>query len=195
MTVNKNRRLERIFTIIFTVLTIGFVLLMAVNRDFFDWAFTRHHNVLSWYIRPLFILPLCFFAYKRSGLGISIVAFLGLTSMFWFPEPTVVNEQIQGFLEMEKEYLTTGWTVGKAVFSLVVPISMYLLCLAFWKRSLKIGVGIIVAIAIAKTLWSVIEGGEAGQSVIIPAVIGLVICVGIIYYVINRQNKKIAKNK
>ena len=24
------------------------------------------HNVLSWYIRPLFLLPFCYFAYKRT---------------------------------------------------------------------------------------------------------------------------------
>lgn len=176
--------IELMLTIVFAVLTVCFILLMAFNIPFFNWAFARHHNVLSWYIRPLIILPLCFFSYKHSGLGISITIFLGLTSMFWFPEPTVIDEQIKGFLEMEKTYLTTGWTFGKAAFSMVVPLSLSLLCLAFWKRSLKIGLGIIAAIAVAKILWSVVEGGKTGLSVIIPATIGLVICVGIIYYTI-----------
>lgn len=193
MTKLKHKKIEKYLTILFTILTIGFVGLMAMNEGFFDWAFARHHNVLSWYIRPLILLPICFFAYRRSGLGISIVAFLGLTSMFWFPEPEVIDEGIQGFLEMEKIYLTTGWSVSKAVFAMVVPLSMYLLCLAFWKRNLKIGIGIIVAIAVAKTMWSVVEGGEAGQTVIVPATVGLVICSGIIYYVFNRRNKKSAK--
>lgn len=34
---------------------------------FLSWE--RHHNVLSWYMRPLFILPLAYFAYRRSLFG------------------------------------------------------------------------------------------------------------------------------
>ena len=29
-----------------------------------------HHNVLSWYIRPLFLLPLCYFTRRRSCSGV-----------------------------------------------------------------------------------------------------------------------------
>lgn len=84
--------------ILFALLTLVFILLMATNKAFFEWAFLRHHNILSWYIRPLILLPLCYFAYKRSWLGISLTAFLGLTSMFWFPEPAVYNDKVIGFL-------------------------------------------------------------------------------------------------
>jgi hypothetical protein len=35
------------------------------------WAWNRHHNVLSWYIRPLFLLPFCWFAHRRSPLGLA----------------------------------------------------------------------------------------------------------------------------
>lgn len=176
-----------IWIVLFVFLSIVFLTLMFTNRPFFDWTFARHHNVLSWYIRPMIILPLCYFAYKRNGLGISITAFLGLTSMFWFPEPTTVDTQIASFLEMEKEYLTGGWTADKIGFAIVVPGSLTLLCMAFWKRSIKWGMAIVIGIALGKTLWSVFEGGEAGQSVIIPATIGLVICLGIIYYAIRRK--------
>jgi hypothetical protein len=34
------------------------------------WAWERHHNVPSWYIRPPFALPLANFSYRRSLSGI-----------------------------------------------------------------------------------------------------------------------------
>lgn len=193
MNTKQKSRIFKFLNIAFFILSVAFVIIMAVNKNFFDWTFARHHNVLSWYIRPLFIMPFCYFAYKRSGVGISITVFLLLTSMFWFPEPAVVNEQVKGFLEIEKEYLTTNWTFGKIALSTLVPISMSMLALAFWKRSLKFGIGIIVAIAVMKSVWSVVEGGEAGQSVLIPAIVGLVICIVLVYYFIRRSKRQSEK--
>jgi hypothetical protein len=43
----------------------------GTTGEFVGWAWERHHNVLSWYVRPLFFLPFCFFAYRRSLLGIT----------------------------------------------------------------------------------------------------------------------------
>lgn len=189
MNTEKNKQIEFILTLVFIGLTIAFILLMALNTDFFNWAFERHQNKLSWAVRPFILLPICFFAYKRSPLGISISVFLGLTSMAFFPVPEVIDPQVQEFLAMEKEYLTTGWTLGKIAFSMLVPISMTLLGMAFWKRSVKVGLIIIVLIAITKTLWSVIEGGESGQTVIIPAIIGLSISVFVILYAMKRKRK------
>ena len=37
--------------------------------EFLSWTWERRHNVLSWYVRPLFILPLAYFSYKRSLLA------------------------------------------------------------------------------------------------------------------------------
>jgi hypothetical protein len=53
--------------------------------EFLSWAWARHHNPLSWYIRPLFLLPFCYFAYKRSTWGIVLTLFALATSMVWFP--------------------------------------------------------------------------------------------------------------
>lgn len=178
-------------TILFALLSIGFVVLMAANREFFEWAFDRHHNTLSWYIRPLFIIPLCWYSYKRSGLGISVTVFALLTSMMWFPKPDVVAPQVIEFLTMEKEYLTMNWTLNKALISTLPFILMYMLCFAFWKRSLKWGGAIMVLIAVGKVMWSVLEGGESGTSIIIPAVVGLVICGVVLYYFIYRRRAKL----
>ena len=45
---------------------------MELLNDFLSWVWARHHNELSWYVRPLFLLPFCFFAYRRSLPGILV---------------------------------------------------------------------------------------------------------------------------
>jgi hypothetical protein len=59
--------------------------------DFWTWAWDRHANELSWYIRPLFFLPFCFFAYRRNLLGMILTILALLPSMFWFPAPSQPN--------------------------------------------------------------------------------------------------------
>lgn len=51
------------------------------------WAWARHHNELSWYIRPLFLLPFAYFSNRRSGWGIALTLVALATSMAWFPAP------------------------------------------------------------------------------------------------------------
>ena len=60
---------------------------MELHTDFLSWVWARHHNELSWYVRPLFLLPFCFFAYKRSLWGIVVTLLVFPTSLFWFPAP------------------------------------------------------------------------------------------------------------
>jgi Mn2+/Fe2+ NRAMP family transporter len=57
-------------------------------EGFLSWAWERHHNVLSWYIRPLFILPLVYFSYRRSLPGIVLTLVALATSMFWLLPPS-----------------------------------------------------------------------------------------------------------
>jgi hypothetical protein len=116
--------------------------------------------------------------------------FLLLTSMFWFPKPDIVSEQVKQFLEMEKDYLSGDWGFAKIIISLLVPISLTSLGAAFWKRNLWFGLSVLVFIAVAKMSWSVAFGGEAGKSVFIPAIIGLVVCVCLIYLGFKRLEKK-----
>ena len=55
---------------------------MELLNDFLSWVWARHHNELSWYVRPLFLLPFCFFAYRRSAWGIVVTLLVFPTSLF-----------------------------------------------------------------------------------------------------------------
>ncbi len=172
---------------LFAVLSVAFILLMATDSVFFEWAFSRHSNILSWYIRPIFMIPICYFAFKRNATGISASVFLLLISMFWFPQPTTVDPKVVDFLAMERDYLTKDWTLAKIAVTSIVPISMGLLVWGLWKRNLKAGIGVLVGIAVGKIIWSVAEGGESGGKVIVPAILGLGICIAAIAWWYRRH--------
>ena len=157
---------------------------------FLSWAWERHHNVLSWYVRPLFLLPLAFFAYKRSLFGIVLTLVALATSMFWFPAPERVDPTVREFLRFEKEWLIGEWTIEKTVSALAVPLILGLLCLAFWRRSLLWGVIIINAIAVTKLVWGVVDGGGTGWVMLGPALTGLVICDAAVLYAARRMSSR-----
>ena len=184
------KKYDKQLGVLFLVLTILFIILAMTNKSFFDWAYERHQNQLSWYIRPLFIIPFCFFAYKRSLAGIMGTMLIILTSMFWFPKPVEVSNQVVEFLEMEKEYLTGDWRLSKVLIAFLIPASLSALAVAFWKRSLLVGMGVMVFIALAKISWSVVFGGESGNSVLVPAMVGLVICSILIFIGFKKMEKR-----
>ncbi len=156
---------------------------MELLDAFLSWAWARHHNTLSWYIRPLFLLPFCYFAYRRSIKGIALTLLALASSMFWFPEPEQPDPEALELLAAEKEYLTGDWTLVKVVMSLLVPASLAALAFAFWKRSLFYGLAIVNAIMLIKTTWSFYYGGDSGWALLPPALVGLVICDAVILYV------------
>ena len=124
--------------------TTGFV------NDFFSWAWERHHNILSWYTRPLFLIPFCYFIYKRNIWGVVLTLIALATSMFWFSKPETVSPQVEGFLKMEAEWLLGEWTLSKTLMSLLIPITFVMLGAAFWKRSLLFGLSVVVLVAVVK---------------------------------------------
>lgn len=193
MKVTKKRMIinkDKIIALLFLALTITFIVVSMTNEAFFEWVFDRHHNQWSWYLRPIFLIPFCYFAYKQSWSGISITIFCLFTSMFWFNKPTIVSEDVIEFLQYEKEWLYGTWNYKKVLMMTTIPISFIALGLAFWKRSLLMGLGVIVLMATGKIIWSIYNAGEAGKSIIIPAVIGLLLCCGLIFYGFKKLEKK-----
>jgi hypothetical protein len=178
--------------------TLALVLLAAVvvaatgtTDEFSAWAWERHHNVLSWYIRPLFLLPFCYFAYKRSLWGIVLTILALATSMFWFPAPEHSSSAANEMLASEREYLTANWTLWKVLIALLVPLGFATLALAFWKRSLAWGLAVINAMVLFKIGWTFLFSTEAGAMSHLPAaVLGLVLCDVLILYVMHRMRAR-----
>lgn len=185
----KNRNSDLFVGGVFLILTITFVVISMINKPFFDWVFERHHNQWSWYLRPLFLLPFCYFAYRKSFTGMMISLFALFTSMFWFPKPEMVSDDVVNFLEFEKAYLYGEWNLSKQLLTLSIPISFIALGLAFWKRSLIMGIGVVVLMATGKMVWSIQNAGASGKSILIPAILGLFICCGLIFYGFKRLEK------
>lgn len=182
-----NKRLDFYIGMVFGAFTFLFLVLFFANDSFFKWAFNRHHNVLSWYIRPLFIIPIAFFAYKRSWTGVMASVFSLFTSMFWFPAPQNVNPQVIEFLKFEQEYLKGSWDASKIFIQLSVPIFFAALIYSAWKHSWKYLLVVIVAAAVLKILWSAMFAGDSGLSIIKPAITGLILCIGLVVYFKKRK--------
>lgn len=183
-------RNDKFVAILFLVLTLLFTIFAITNRSFSNWIFERHLNQWSWYIRPIFLIPFCYFAYRRSWTGISMTVFLLITSMCWFNKPTEVNENVKVFLLFEQNWLSSEWTFQKVLLILTVPVSFFALGAAFWKRSLIMGLGVVVLMATGKIVWSILSAGDAGKSILVPAITGLLICCLLILYGFRKLEKR-----
>ena len=142
-----------------------------------SWAWARHHNILSWYIRPLFFLPFCWFAYRRSGLGMALTLVALVTSMAWFPAPARPDPAVIRFLEVERDYLLGEWTAAKVAMSLIVPLTFAALTVALWGRSLTWAFVVVNAACLFKIGWSYWfdESGTGADAFIVPALAGLAV--------------------
>ena len=121
------KRHDATLAAVFAVLSAGFVVAVLNHPAWTNWAFARHENLLSWFIRPLFLVPFCWFAFHRSPAGISITLFLLLTSMCWFPQPTQTHALVKDFLVFEKNWLLADWSTAKIALTLLVSASLSLL--------------------------------------------------------------------
>jgi hypothetical protein len=178
-------------TLALVLLIIGGIAATESLDEFAAWAWERHHNVLSWYIRVLFLLPFCYFAYRRSLFGMTLTLVALATSMFWFPAPERPDPRAFEFLAMEREYLSGEWTTAKILLGLLVPGSLAALALAFWKRSVVYGLVLINAIVLVKIAWSFYFGDASGGMTLLPSqLLGLAVMNAAVLYVLHRRRKK-----
>ena len=142
---------------------------------FLSWVWARHHNELSWYVRPLFLLPFCYFAYRRSLTGIVATLLIFPTSLFWFPAPENPSLRVEGYLAWERQFLLEGSVVARVVFLLLVVVFFVALATAFWKRSWLWGLAVLNAGTLLKVIWSVAFGGAAGWASFVPSLFTLAV--------------------
>lgn len=153
-----------------------------------DWAFARHLNPLSWYIRPIFLVLFAFFAYKHNWKAIVATLVLMTSSMVWFPKPATINAQMQTVLEMEKQLLSSPVSAILALGTMVA--FMTLVGVALWKHSLKMGLIILNATLVGKMVFTLLFSGEDGWAPLGNTIFGLVIVNGIAIYIMYRIRKK-----
>ena len=182
------KKYDKAIAIFFVLLTVVLIITFFTNDTFFQWAFARHHNIGSWYMRPLFIVPMVYFALRKSYAGVALSIFCLFTSMFWFPIPEQTDPKVLSFLAYEMDYLKGTWDAKKILFSLSVPLFFYLLIASAWQRKWRLLLYTVVLAAFLKLLWSVESSGVSGWSVAKPALAGLVICV--VFILITRRRDK-----
>ena len=185
----KMKTIDKIGGLVFSILCIVIIYIFFANNAFFEWAFARHHNTLSWYIRPLFIIPIVVGAFRKSYTIIFASIFCLFTSMFWFPKPVQTDESVAGFLNFEKTYLSSGWSVDKIFVLIAVVLFFVFLVYTTWNRRWKWLLWIIVVSAILKVIHSVIFSGKDGMSIVKPAVLGLIICVTVVCLFFKKRDK------
>jgi hypothetical protein len=141
---------------------------------------------LNWYIRPLFIIPFCYFAYKKSVRGIIVTVLAALSSMFWFPAPSIENAQASEFLSMERRYITGTWTNLMIAFAALIPVWFALLFLCFRKRWWLLGVLAINGGAILKIAWGFVIAGDSAWSIVPPVVVGAIVVNACVLFAFRR---------
>ena len=140
--------------------------------DFLNWAWARHHNPLSWYIRPLFILPFCYFAYRKSVLGIVLTVVAVTSSTFWFPAPASPDQTAGTFLAVERQWITGPLTLGQAILTTLIPVWFIALAAAMRRRLWVAAALVIVSGTALKVTWSFYVGGASAWIIVAPVAFG-----------------------
>lgn len=150
-----------------------FILVKAYlsGEEIGPWIWNRHQNLFSWYSRPLFIIPACYYAYRHKiWLSISMILLI-FTSLFWFEAPQNIPESVSNYLEWEKQLFLINESIFPLVFLIIaVVIFLFSLFYAFWKRNLWYGVIVLNCGTILKIIVSLVAGGELGKGSIVPSI-------------------------
>ncbi len=154
------------------------------------WVWDRHQNQFSWYSRPLFLIPVCYYAYRRNlGLILGFMIML-FCSLFWFEAPAEVPSHVSAYLDWEKQLFFSNESLIP-LFTLVVVVCVFLILLftAFWQRNPVLGLILINAGTVAKVVVSVALAKETGAASIVPSLSSLIV-VNLVAFVLWRVLKQ-----
>ncbi|MCH5586083.1 hypothetical protein MK805_14165 [Shimazuella sp. AN120528] len=152
-------------------------------------ALSRHLNPLNWYIRAIFLIGSCYFAYKRSWIGlVSTFVFMTLILVGSVANGAFDNLQMQAGLEYEKILFHSPLSTLAIVF--VYLMFAVLLCLAFWKHSIKLGLIIWNIYLVGKILLGYFYMGDSAWTTISYTIFGLIIINRVGLYLLRQNTKR-----
>jgi hypothetical protein len=158
--------------------------------DFLNWAWARHHNPLSWYVRPLFILPFCYFAYKKSVRGMMLTVVAVTSSMFWFAPPDTPDPKATAFLAVERQLITGPLTLSRLILTALIPIWFIALAAVLQRRLWVAAAFVIVAGTPLKVAWSFYVGGASAWAIVPPVALGNAVCAVVLTYAYWRTKRR-----
>jgi hypothetical protein len=163
---------------------------MDVLNDFLDWAWARHQNPLSWYVRPLFILPFCYFAYKKSVWGIVLTVVALTSSMFWFPVPATPDPRAVALLAAERQYVSGPLTLERVILTTLIPVWFATLAWSVRRRSWLGVAAVISSGTLLKVAWLFREAGTNTWIIIPPVALGTAVCAGVLLIAYTRVRNR-----
>ncbi len=189
------------FVTFFVVATLLYSAAMLVHaycdgENLAAWVWDRHRNQFSWYSRPLFLIPACYYAYrKKIWLVIGFMAML-FCSLFWFAAPANVSANVSDYLEWEKQlFFSNESKAPLLVLTLVVTGFLVALFSAFWRRKPWLGLVLINAGTVLKIFVGLVLDKESGGAAVAPSLSSLAVINFVAFAVWRLSNtKKSAEN-
>lgn len=169
---------------------------MDLITDFLSWAWPRHLNPISWYIRPLFFLPIAYFSWTRRPWWLTATIVAMLSSFLWFPAPAPghVDPKIAGVLEMERTLFAHPTWITWVTLPLI-PALIAGLCAAFWRRSIGWGLAVIDGGLAFKIAWTFANSGADGMATVLPLGIGALAMTAVIMVIARRRGLRMRPSR
>lgn len=172
------------------IITVSTLIGITSNLPFFEWVWQRHHNPMSWHIRPWLLVIFAYFSYRQHITGTIVTLISGLTSIYWFPENAAPSSEVLTLLSLEHNFIHGGWSFLKVASLLGAASFIGLLGYAFWKRFFALGLIATDGIILAKIIWNTFQFQGYAFSNTFWSLAALVIINVLLTYVYHKLDTK-----